>query len=63
MVVANVESVKVELSKTTIKMQFSDDVGMSVSDSIKLTNNGVGPAQFKFILPENSKFNFNCTNG
>ncbi|CAD8050766.1 unnamed protein product [Paramecium sonneborni] len=63
MVVANVETVKLEISKTTIKMQFNEDGGMTVSDSIKLSNNGVGPAQFNFIQPENSKFTLDCLNG
>ena len=47
LLVANVETVKLELSKNTVKIGFTEDsTSMTSQDTIKLTNNGVGEASF-----------------
>lgn len=53
MITANVDSVTVDVSKTSIKFSFPDDsLAMSVTETIKLINNGVGTASYKWILNE-----------
>ena len=58
--VANIELVKIEVSKPLLKMGFTDDnVEMTTKEVIKLTNNGNAPGKFKWQM-NNSK-NFTIT--
>ena len=54
---ANIELVKIEMSKSTMRMSFSDDnIEMMTSENIKLTNNGNASAKFNWILLTNNGF-------
>ena len=56
MITANVDSVTVDVSKTSIKFSFPEDnLSMSATETIKLINNGVGTASYKWIVNDSSK--------
>lgn len=51
---ANIELVKIEMSKSTMRMSFSDDnIEMATSENIKLTNNGNASAKFNWFYINN----------
>lgn len=50
MILANVESVQIELSRLQLKFQFPEDsLSMATTETIKLINKGSGPAKYSWI--------------
>lgn len=46
---ANIELVKLDISKSQLRMGFNEDnLEMTTKDIIKLTNNGNAPGKFKW---------------
>ena len=57
LVCAQIEPVKLELSRTNIKLAFSEtNMEMETTEVIKVNNNGNAPGKFKWDVPNNSVF-------
>ena len=53
----SIEPVQIDMSKLSMKFQFSEDnTDMETSENIKLTNNGNAAAKFKFLLTDKRIF-------